>query len=251
MMRFLEAPYPFGIGRRTWPLFALGALAVLLIAFPFDHRLSVWGTGLPDGVRSFFFAVTDIGLSDWILIPAVVLFVISALLAVALRGKPKPYRALVQMSYLYAFIFLGVGLPGLIANIVKRIVGRGRPEVYDVTGSFSFEYFINDWAYQSFVSGHTATIFAVAFVIGFLSHRWFWPALAVAVLVGVSRVVVGAHYPTDVLGGVIVGTIGAYAVRNLFASRRVLFEYRSDGTVRLRSFAAVSRLVRRRDRTRS
>src|SRR5262245_52326500 len=138
-MRFLEAPYPFGIRRQTWPLFALGALAVLLIAFPFDRRLSVWGTGLPDGVRSFFFAITDIGLSDWNLIPSALLFAITALLALVMRKKPKPYRALVQMSHLYAFVFLGVGLPGLLANIIKRIVGRGRPEVYDSAGTFSFD----------------------------------------------------------------------------------------------------------------
>ena len=250
-MRFLESPYPFGIRRQTWPLFALGALAVVLIAFPFDRGLSVWGTGLPDAIRGFFFAITDIGLADWVLIPSALLFAISGLLALAMRKKPKPHRALVQMTQLYAFIFLGVGLPGLLANIVKRIVGRGRPEVYDSTGAFSFEHFINDWTYQSFVSGHAATIFAVAFVVGFLSRRWFWFALALAVLVAISRVIVGAHYPSDVLAGAIVGTLGAYVVRNLFASRRVLFEYHPDGTVGLRSFAAVTRLVRRRGRTRS
>jgi undecaprenyl-diphosphatase len=249
-MRLLERPYPHGIGRRNWLLLAVGVVGALLIAFPFDRRLSLAGTGLPDGVRAFFFAITDIGLAAWILYPSAFLFVVSALLALAMRKKPKPSRALAQMAHLYAFVFLGVGIPGLIANIIKRIVGRGRPEVFDSAGTFSFEYLLNDWTYQSFVSGHSATIFAVAFVISFLSPRWFWPSMAVAVLVAVSRVIVGAHYPTDVIGGAIVGTIGAYAVRNFFASRRVLFEYRRDGTVKLRPFVAVSRLVQKRDRTR-
>ena len=68
-MRLLERPYPHGIGRRNWLLLALGVVGALLIAFPFDRRLSLAGTGLPDSVRGFFFAITDIGLADWILIP--------------------------------------------------------------------------------------------------------------------------------------------------------------------------------------
>lgn len=249
-MRSLQSRYPFALAGRKWLVFSLGVLAVLLLVFPFDHILSAAATSLPESVRGVFFAITDIGLADWILIPSVVLLVISLLLALLMRSQAKPYRALIQMTQVYAFVFLGVGLPSLATNIIKRIVGRARPELYDTVGNFTFEHFVNDWTYQSFASGHTATIFAVAFVVSFLSPRWFWPAMAVAVLVAISRVVVGAHYPTDVIGGAVIGTLGAYAVRNLFASRRVLFEFRPDGSVALRPFAAVSRLVQTRGRTR-
>lgn len=248
-MALLDPPYPFGLGRRTWPLAVLAVLAVVLVALPFDYVLAQWSIGLPESVRSFFFWITDVGLSEWVLVPSLVLLAMSALLAFVMRSRPRPHRALVQMAQLYAFIFLAVGVPGLLANIAKRIVGRARPEVAEEAGPFVFDHFINDWTHQSFVSGHAATIFAVAFVVGFLSRRWFWPALAVAVLVGVSRVVVGAHYPSDVIGGAVIGTLGAYAVRSLFASRRILFERRADGSVRVRPFAAVSRLARRPGRT--
>ena len=55
-----------------------------------------------------------------------------------------------------------------------------------------------------------------------------------------------AHYPTDVIGGVVVGTLGAYAVRAFFATRGWLFVSRPEGLIRVRPFAATRRLVRSR-----
>ena len=63
---------------------------------------------------------------------------------------------------------------------------------------------------------------------------WFYPALAIAVLVGLSRVAVGVHYPSDVIGGAILGVLGAYATRALFARRGWMFVTdRPDGGIRL------------------
>ncbi|RYE79000.1 MAG: phosphatase PAP2 family protein [Hyphomicrobiales bacterium] len=102
---------------------------------------------------------------------------------------------------------------------------------------------------QPHQAGDTTTAFAFAFVVGFLSRRWFVPLLLLAAVVGVSRVAVGAHYPTDVIGGIFVGTFGAYAVRAFFASRGWLFHQAPDGTIAVRPFAATRRLVRSRKPT--
>ena len=64
--------------------------------------------------------------------------------------------------------------------------------------------------------------------------------------IAVSRVVLGAHYSTDVVGGAVVGTLGAYLVRRAFATRRWMFEVRQDGTIARRPLAALRRLLRRR-----
>lgn len=74
---------------------------------------------------------------------------------------------------------------------------------------------------MSFPSGHTATAFVFAAVIVGLTHdrRWQAGALVVAVAVGLSRMLVGAHWPIDVLagaaGGWLCGGLGVAWCRRL------------------------------------
>lgn len=241
----LSRPWPLGLSRATWWRFTLAFLVLLGIVVWFDPWFSRVAQAWPRPVNDVLAVVTDYGLSDWILIPSLLLTLLTAALAFFIR-KRGPHLALIEMVQLYAFIFVGVGLPGLISNLIKRLIGRGRPHLLDEAGHLSFENVFNDWAYQSFPSGHSTTAFAFAFVVGFLSRRWFLPLLAIAAVVGVSRVAVGAHYPTDVLGGIVVGTLGAYAVRAFFAARGWLFQTRSDGSIVMRPLAATRRLIRSR-----
>jgi membrane-associated phospholipid phosphatase len=86
---------------------------------------------------------------------------------------------------------------------------------------------------------------ATAVVVGFLAPRFFRLFLIIAVVTGVSRVVVGDHYPTDVLAGFALGALGTYAVRNYFARRQWLFKAMPDGRVRFRGVPALRRLFQR------
>lgn len=243
----LSKPWPWGLRRATWWRFAIAFGLVLAAVVWFDPVISAFVRGWPEPIIAFFQAVTEYGKSDWILYPALFFTLLCGGLALLIR-KRTPRLALRQMTGVYAFVFVGVGLPGLLSNLIKRGIGRGRPELFDEVGSLHFTSFINDYTSQSFPSGHTTTAFAFAFVIGFLSPRWFPWLLLAAILVAVSRVAVGAHYPTDVLAGIVVGTLGAYAVRAFFASRRWLFDYGPDGTIKVRSFAGVRRLMQSRRR---
>jgi undecaprenyl-diphosphatase len=221
------------------------AVAVIGILAVFDASISRFGQGLPAPVVSAFATLTRLGESDWILIPSLVLWLLSALFA-AIIPKPVPKRALWQMAGIWAFFFIGVGFPGLVTTLIKRVVGRARPEHLDAVGSLQFQWNWTDWSYQSFPSGHTTTAFALCFVVGFLSPRWFPWMLILAVFIGLSRIVVGAHYPTDLVAGAIIGTLGAYLVRNVFASRGWVFKTMADGTYVMRPLLAVRRLVERR-----
>ena len=74
------------------------------------------------------------------------------------------------------------------------------------------------------------------------------PALWIyAVVIAASRVIVSAHYPSDVLAGAAFGAFGAILVRDWFAVRRLGFYVGSDGAVRPMpgpSFGRIKRVAR-------
>jgi undecaprenyl-diphosphatase len=239
----LTKPWPLGLNRDTWLLFLLGFVVALLLVSQIDIWASRGAIGWPDAWRAPFFAITDYGVSDWVLIPSLAIFVIAVFAGHFLRGLPR--LASYEVSMLAGYIFVGVGLPGLASNLLKRVVGRGRPVEFDQFGAFSFHNIVNDWTFQSFPSGHSTTAIGIAFTIGFLAPRLFFWLLAIGILVTISRVPVGMHYPSDVFGGACLGLIGAYAVRYFFAGRGWMFKFRPDGRIVPRPLCAIRRLYQR------
>lgn len=69
---------------------------------------------------------------------------------------------------------------------------------------------------KSFPSDHTALSFVLATIIFLYSRKLGMAAFVLAALVGISRVIGGVHYPTDILGGAIVGVFTVYLVRFVF-----------------------------------
>ncbi len=240
-MNDLSKPWPLGIGTARWwlPIIALAVLEALALGV--DHEVSLWAVALPDYIRDPLTQITPYGESGWILWPAGALYVITALVALFVRWKLMR-TMLWQMAALYAFIFLGVGLPSLVSTIVKRLIGRGRPMHFDETGLWGFRWNVTDWTYQSFPSGHATTAFALAAVVGFVSPRWFYPGLALAAVIGLSRITEGVHYPSDVIAGAALGLIGAYLVRWQFAGSRWLFQ-RRNGTIAARPLSSLRRYL--------
>lgn len=107
-------------------------------------------------------------------------------------------------------------LSGLLIQVIKRLVSRPRPSSMPETIVAPDErIFMN-----SFPSGHSATAFAFACFIWLhvrgTRYRWVgWLAWGLAVLIGFSRVYRGVHYPTDVLGGAVVGIVCCLGVWQL------------------------------------
>jgi membrane-associated phospholipid phosphatase len=242
-MTDLTKPWPLGLDSRRWPLFCLGVVLGVAVLSQIDVWASRGAIGWPDRWRAPFFFITDYGLSDWVLIPSLGIFVLAGVSTFLLKHLPR--LVAVEVTMLSGFVFLGVGLPGLLANLLKRVIGRGRPDEFDNVGAFAFQNIVNDWNFQSFPSGHATTAIALAFVVGFLWPRLFPLFIVIGAVVGLSRVPVGMHYPTDVFGGLVVGMLGAYLVRNFFARRRWLFVTRPDGRIVARPLVAIRRALQR------
>ena len=148
----------------------------------------------------FFILFTNLG-------DGIIALVFCMLAAVFYRKK------IYALSLFYAFI-----ISGIIAQTLKRLVDTPRPKLYFANGEYTqFIDGIKIATQHSFPSGHTATVFAITTVIIiFIKNRkWQIPMLAIASLVGYSRIYLGQHFLLDVLVGAIIGCLSGIAAIEL------------------------------------
>jgi undecaprenyl-diphosphatase len=206
---------------------ALAICAVALSMLFLDAPAHQFASGLPAWLIDDAYEITDFGRSGWILVPLGALIIIIAL--VASRGLDAVSRALLAAVVVrLGFVFIAVGLPGIVSTLSKRWIGRVRPSA---AGPFAYEPFSWRPEYASFPSGHATTAFAALVAFGLVFPRTRPVLWLYALLVAASRVIVSAHYPSDVIAGAAFGAFGALLVRDWFAARRLGFFVGPDGAV--------------------
>lgn len=169
------------------PLWGFGALVEELRegeAFAFDLPLLRFAHALAgDGLDRAFLLVSRLGYGDGV-VP------IDLVLVLALAWRRRMREGL----------FAGLALAGsALMNIAaKHVYARARPDLWTS---------IAPETTYSFPSGHAMGSMTLAAVAVLLAWRtpWRWPAVAAAAvcvpLVGLSRVYLGVHYPSDILAG--------------------------------------------------
>lgn len=78
---------------------------------------------------------------------------------------------------------------------------------------------------NGFPSGHAALFFALAMSVYFYNKKWGVWFFAAAILMGLSRVIAGVHYPADILGGAAVGILMSFLI--FLAIDKVLLQKKS------------------------
>lgn len=215
--------------RHATLLLAVGAVAVFALMVGFDA--TEIGLMPPRGAPSLWPVriLTDFGKAANVLWSVAGLLLLVAIVSPALRA---PWRVrLLRFGTQLQFVFFAVLVPILAGEVIKWIVGRGRPFVGGKANALNFSHFAGTEAYASFPSAHAITGAALAFAVCALWPR-AWVAMIVYVLLIIaSRLVLLAHHPSDVVAGALIGVVGAMSVRYWFAARRLGFVIGQDGAI--------------------
>jgi dolichol-phosphate mannosyltransferase len=205
----------FGVLRAWTP--RLGALILAVIALgaampvvqPLDNALMLTINGLGDGPEWLYQAL-DPHTRNYILL-------LSATVVAAAVSLRRPRHVLGAALG----VVLAAYLAGAALEVVKLFIERARPE--EVLGGQIQLSHGRSWAHlASFPSGHLIVTAAMAAAAASAVPALRRPLLAYVVVVALTRVLFGAHFPLDVLVGAVVGyELGVFAAR-LMASGRLL-----------------------------
>jgi membrane-associated phospholipid phosphatase len=237
----VHSAWPWTSTPRQMAIAAGVGIAALLYLMVAIDAAAIRGVGhLPRWIVSAFDDITDYGKSGWFLWPLGLIFL--ALAAVPPMLTAFSQRVLATIMVRVGFLFTAIAVPSLFVTIIKRLIGRARPMVGGSLDPFLYNPFVWHAAYAGMPSGHATTAFAALVAFGTLwpRSRTLW--LVYALIIAISRVVVTAHYPSDVVAGALVGIGGAVLVRHYFAQRRLGFAIGPDGTVHQYAGPSVRRI---------
>jgi lipid A 4'-phosphatase len=121
------------------------------------------------------------------------------------------------LSAVPAFLFLSIAGSGILVDVLKVTFGRSRPKLLFQADIYDFSWLSWRPDHWSFPSGHATTIVALMTALWYLwpQHLLFY--MLAATIVAASRVVVGAHYLSDVLAGALIAVLTTRSVAQILA----------------------------------
>ena len=114
-----------------------------------------------------------------------------------------------RWTRLLLYICISGAIAIVIGDGLKYLLGRYRPIMLFENNLYGLHCFSTKWAMNSTPSGHTIRAFSILTALSMLHRRFAGIFISLAVLIGASRVIVTAHYPSDVLFGAFIGIFTA------------------------------------------
>ncbi len=178
--------------------FLLVVLTTVLLYLYADREIATYFYQLQDRqFKAFFHFLTRFGKSEWFLVPSFLLFL----------WFKRQKQLLYAKQALYIFVTNVVA--GIGVWFFKIPFGRMRPKLYLQDNLYGFEWFEITSKYVSFPSGHTITVISSAVALSLLFPKWKYLILPLGAMVAFSRVVVTAHYLSDIVFASFLGTMVA------------------------------------------
>lgn len=194
--KYLQLKYTF------IPLLLLVIFAYYNLDTPVENYIKY---SMSSTIGAIFGKITDVGKAEYILIICGVI-VLARLFTDSQKLSTSTRDLFNRVSAYAGFILATVAISGILGQILKMIIGRARPKFFLEYGSHYFQHFhAPGYDFASMPSGHSITVGAmfIAFFYIFPKLRYFW-YLLIVIFAG-SRIIVGSHYPSDVIFGVAFG----------------------------------------------
>lgn len=175
-------------------------LCAIFSYFYIDKFLAVYFHNLNSfWITTVFHYITKIGDSQYSLVMFFLLFLFF-----------RQNRPLLSQKMLY--LFSVVAISGILADIVKIIFARVRPDMLFEHNLYGFVWFKMGSEFNSLPSGHSATAFALCVGLILLYPRYRYLYIFIAILVVMSRVILNFHYLSDTLIGALLGGLTALMI---------------------------------------
>ena len=140
------------------------------------------------------------------------------------------YYSLVSMHF-----FWSLAIAGIACNLLKYIVGVARPKYFFFEGFERIDFFNILHKANSFPSGHTQAAFTLAILVMIYVKKYHFYILCLAILMGLSRIFMTMHFPSDIFFGAYLGAIVPILLyQNIFYKKIKL--YKKSSVTNLQGF---------------
>ena len=201
----------------VFPVVAAASLAGYLWV---DLPTLIWvRETVSEETRQIFYRITAFGGATGYIVGLVLILAVSHV-GRRLKRYEHAHERLILTGVRAWYVLLALVTSGVAHHAIKIGLGRARPKLWLEQEFYGLNPFNLTSGENGFPSGRSQTAFAFFVALAFIWPRHALVLIGVAAAIGVSRVALMAHYPSDVLFGAYVGIVAAVLLKRHYLEPR-------------------------------